>query len=148
MTPKLRMVAGPNGSGKMRRQWLGARESFTFETVMSSSDKVQLFEKAIMAGYRTYLYYVCTESSGISRQRVESRVQQGGHTVPEEKIATRYDRSLKLLPEAINLSSRAYIFDNSGESHRFIAEYEQGVLKNAAADLPGWFVRSVLASQL
>jgi len=34
-------------------------------------------------GYRTYLYYVCTDGARINRVAV--RVKQGGHPVPEEK---------------------------------------------------------------
>jgi predicted ABC-type ATPase len=124
----------------MRLQWVAAGETFTFETVMSSPDKVRLLEAARAKGYRTYLYFVCTDSFVINRERVASRVLKGGHDVPEEKIESRYRRSLKLLPEAIDHSSRAYLFDNSGKTHRLIGEYEAGKLVAVSEELPGWFV--------
>jgi len=38
---------------------------------------------------------------------------QGGHTVPREKIESRYIRSLKLAVDAARLADRAYFVDNS-----------------------------------
>lgn len=40
----------------LRHKLLEQRVSFSFETVMSSPDKVALLEKAQALGYRTYLY--------------------------------------------------------------------------------------------
>jgi predicted ABC-type ATPase len=129
----------------MRRQWLAARESFTFETVMSSADKIELLEEGLTLGFRSYLYYICTDSPTINRERVASRVSQGGHDVPRDKIASRYGRSLSLLPGAIRKSSRAYLFDNSQDRHELIAEFDAGRLVKISQELPGWFVKSVLS---
>ena len=128
----------------LRRKWIAAAESFTFETVMSSDDKVRLLKEAQKLGYRTYIYYVCTDSPLINRKRVEARVKQGGHPVPANKIISRYLRSLALLPQAIQHSDRAYIFDNSGKAHRLIAEYQSGNLIAAARSLPSWFANALL----
>ena len=68
-----------------------------------------------------------------------SRVQDGGHDVPADKIISRYERSLALLPEAVRLSDRAYLFDNSGQAHRLFAEFESGRPVNVDADTPEWF---------
>lgn len=42
----------------IRKKLLEARKSFTFETVMSSHDKIELLKLAKKLGYRNYLYYV------------------------------------------------------------------------------------------
>jgi predicted ABC-type ATPase len=130
----------------MRRQWLAKGESFTFETVMSGPDKVMLLREAAASGYRTYLYYICTDDPIINRNRVASRVQLGGHDVPSDKIESRYRRSLLLLKSAVEQSSRAFLFDNSGESYRLLAEFEAGRLTRAAENLSPWFVRSMLTT--
>ena len=78
-------------------------------------------------------------------ERVALRVSQGGHEVPPEKITSRYDRSLRQLSKAIQLSHRAHLFDNSGKMHRLIAEYEGGKLIQASNDLPGWFGKYAIA---
>lgn len=46
--------------------------------------------------------------------RVKSRVESGGHDVPEEKIITRYDRALKLIKDLIKICDVCHIYDNSG----------------------------------
>jgi len=131
----------------LRHKLLETRLSFTFETVMSSADKVAFLTKAQKAGYRTYLYYVATEDPIINQSRVEARVKQGGHSVPIEKIPPRYHRSLELLPEAIRNSNRAYIFDNSGDQEKdtWLAEITDGkTLELKTEIVPAWFKRAVL----
>jgi predicted ABC-type ATPase len=129
-------------SDYLRRRWLDAGISFTFETVMSSRDKLDLIRDAGKRGYRTYLYYICTNSALINEERVASRVRKGGHDVPKSKILARYDRSLDLLAECIRLTDRAYLFDNSEESHRPVAEFESGRLVTLYSPPPAWFVRA------
>jgi predicted ABC-type ATPase len=69
----------------IRRSLIKERISFTFETVMSSSDKVKLLAEAHASGYRVYVYYVATADPQINIARVAYRVSQGGHSVPPEK---------------------------------------------------------------
>lgn len=99
----------------IRQKLLESRRSFSFETVMSSADKVELLKKARLAGYRIYLYFVATNDPSINVGRVRARVNLGGHDVPQDKIIQRYQRSLDLLLEAISQTSRTYLFDNSKE---------------------------------
>lgn len=77
----------------IRHKLLEQCESFTFETVMSSPDKVQFLRKAKASGYRVYLYYVATEDPEINISRVAYRVKMLGHNVPKVKIIERYYRS-------------------------------------------------------
>lgn len=124
----------------IRHKLLKAGISFTFETVMSSPDKVTFLQKAQALGYRTYLYFVATEDADINVARVQYRVQTGGHPVAEDKIRSRYTRSLALLSEAIAYADRAYIFDNSGHSRVWIAEITGGVEMEAqTSEIPAWF---------
>ena len=108
----------------IRHQLLKAKISFTFETVMSSRDKVEFLKKAQESGYRTYLYFIATKDSIINISRVQNRVKKGGHAVPKEKIVSRYYRSLELLSEAVKYSNRAYIFDNSSQERLWIAQID------------------------
>lgn len=74
----------------IRNKLLEEQLSFTFETVMSSDDKIAFMLKARASGYRTYLYFVATEDPDININRVKNRVAAGGHPVPTEKIVQRY----------------------------------------------------------
>jgi predicted ABC-type ATPase len=130
----------------IRQKLLEKRESFSFETVMSSPDKVALMEKARTLGYRTYLYFIATEDPQINIARVKSRVHLGGHDVPVDKIVSRYARSLDLLLPAIRQSHRAYLFDNSrhGGDHLWVAEITDGSdLETKCSPVPLWFQRAV-----
>ena len=124
----------------IRHKLLAAQVSFTFETVMSSPDKVDFLHKAQQAGYRTYLYFVATEDPEINVARVQYRVETGGHPVAEEKIRSRYVRSLQWLPQAVAYADRAYIFDNSGSERVWIAEVTDGIEVEMKTDeMPAWF---------
>jgi len=133
----------------LRQKLMGQKISFTLETVMSHPGKVELLAQAQAAGYRTYLYFVATDDPAINISRVKSRVKLGGHNVPEDRIETRYHRSLGLLMEAIRHSNRAYIFDNSGDDadkkHAWLAEITDGMkLELKTERIPPWFRRAVL----
>ena len=130
----------------LRRKLLEQRVSFSFETVMSSPDKVELLKQAQVLGYRTYLYYIATEDPAINVARVKARVNLGGHDVPEEKIVSRYVRSLDLLLEAVKHTNRAYLFDNSrqGTEHLWVAEITDARELELKCDpMPLWFQKTV-----
>ena len=74
----------------IRQKLLQKCVSFTFETVMSSKDKISLLKKAQQMGYKTYLYFITTQDPIINISRVKNRVILGGHDVPEHKIVDRY----------------------------------------------------------
>ncbi len=124
----------------LRRTALAKGKSFTFETVMSYEDKIDLLKEAQRQGFRTYLYYVATDDPQINIDRVKLRVNQGGHDVPVQKIIERYHRSLALLPQAIRHSNRAYFFDTSGRESWFFAESNNGNQIDLLGDeMPRWF---------
>lgn len=130
----------------LRQKLLEQRVSFSFETVMSSPDKVALLKQAQALGYRTYLYYIATEDPSINVARVKARVNLGGHDVPEEKIVSRYARSLDLLLEAVMYTNRTYLFDNSryGSDHLWVAEITDACELELKCDpMPLWFQQAV-----
>jgi len=127
-------------AGFIRNKLIEHQKSFSFETVMSFPDKVELLQSAQKKGYRTYLYYVATKDPFINIFRVKYRVKMGGHFVPEDKIIARYQRSLDLLMEAVQFTNRAYIFDNSGLQPIWLAEVTDGRNLEMKTDhMPEWF---------
>ena len=116
---------------------------------MSHPGKVDLLQEAQRAGYRTYLYYIATDDPEINISRVLNRVGLGGHPVPEDKIVSRYHRSLALLMDAIRHTNRPYIFDNSTDNadrkQTWVAEITEGRTLELKTDrIPAWFARAVL----
>lgn len=129
----------------IRQELVEEEQSFSFETVMSSPDKVEFLKQSKYRGYRNYLYFVATENPQINISRVEVRVKAGGHNVPNDKIESRYFRSLDLLLDAIKLTNRAYIFDNSGDKAVLIAEITDGKnIEIKSSRIPLWFRKNVL----
>lgn len=128
----------------LRVRLVNAGMDVSFETVFSHRSKLELMKQAREQGYRVYLYYVCVASPEISKQRVALRASQGGHTVPENKIAERYERSLALLAEAISCSDRAYLFDNTQREAALKLEItmNRDVIPHAAT-LPEWITKSL-----
>jgi predicted ABC-type ATPase len=125
--------------------------SFSLETVMSHRSKVRVLESAQATGYRTYLYFIATESPELNIRRVQSRVLEGGHDVPQEKVVERYRRCLDLLPEAVAYATRAFVFDNSGREPVWLAEYHPDgscTLQTPVEQLPGWFRRCLPGEDL
>jgi len=128
----------------IRRKLLETGTTFTFETVMSSPDKVDFLYAARQRGFRIYLYYIATEDPSINIERVRHRVKMGGHPVPEDKIVSRYHRSLDLLTDAVSYSDRAYIFDNSSDDCIWLAEITNGSQLEFKADhMPQWFKKAL-----
>ena len=123
----------------IRNKSLDGSRTFSFETVMSHPGKLEFMKEAKIKGFKTYLYFVSTESPEINVGRIQTRVAQGGHDVPVDKIKSRYKKSLGLLAEAIKLVDRAFIFDNSGEETLLLAEKDEGELEIFEKSVPRWF---------
>ena len=77
-------------------------------------------QEAVAAGYKVYLYFVSTESPEINKFRVEARKAKKGHDVPEDKIVSRYYRSLDLLFDSCQLAYQVFFFDNSLEGRNSV----------------------------
>ena len=133
----------------IRKKLLEARKSFTFETVMSSYDKVELLKLSKKLGYRNYLYYIATSDPIINISRVKNRVTFKGHNVSEDKIISRYYRSLDYLQDAVKLSDRAYIFDNSSYEKTWICEITDGSAVDMKVDIaPKWVYHYLLDKKM
>lgn len=97
----------------LREAAVEARQSFTFETVLSTDRNIDLLRRAKNAGYFIRCVFVLTVDPQLNVHRVESRVKAGGHGVAVEKILSRYTRSLARIPTLRQLCDRLNIYDNS-----------------------------------
>ena len=130
----------------LRSTLLETEQTFSFETVFSHPGKIDFIKSSNDKGYRTYLYFVSTNSPEINIERVKQRVLEGGHDVPEGKIRDRYKKSLHNLAPAMKIAYRTYIFDNSGRETNYLARVTPGKhLHIEAKQLPIWFEEYVLS---
>lgn len=136
-SPRIGMIV----SDLIREELLKRKISFTMETVFSHTDKVRFMQRAKDAGYKVYLYFISTENPEINIKRVEGRVAAGGHDVDPIKIVERYKRTMNNLLEAVKISYRAFIFDNSGESTIKIAEKDKDGTIYLEESVPEWILK-------
>lgn len=129
----------------LRKLLLKARKRFSFETVFSHESKLDIMREAAKAGYKVYLYFVSTEDPEINIFRVQARKSKGGHDVPEDKIVSRYYRSLDLLYGAAQVAYQAFFYDNSeeGQAPLQVAHFKiingQKKWDAQVVDYPEWF---------
>ena len=98
------------------------------ETVLSTNKYRRLVEQAKIRQFEVRLIYVLLDSPDRNVERVRLRVAKGGHAVDEDKIRTRYDRSLQQLPWFLEHADQAYLFDNSGATPKPIGRKEGSVI--------------------
>lgn len=112
---------------------------------MSHPSKLNELKLAREKGYRVYLYFVCIDDPEINVSRVENRVAKGGHKVDQAKVISRYRSTLENAYAAIQLSNRAYLFDNSN-TMKMIAEVDNKVMTLYVdeEDMPNWFVEYII----
>lgn len=71
------------------------RESFATETTLASRTLASRARRLRAAGYFFHLVYIWSPSPDFSVGRVASRVQRGGHDIPEATIRRRWLAGLK-----------------------------------------------------
>jgi len=123
-----------------REAFLKDGKSFVFETVFSHESKLKEVTKYKEAGFNVVLYHVGLKSADISVDRVQQRVEKGGHNVPEQKIRDRFERNQPLIRQAALLADRAFIYDNSvdGKAIKLGVEFEKGKVVSIGENLQKW----------
>jgi predicted ABC-type ATPase len=92
------------------------RCNFAMETTLGGHTLAALLEKAILAGIEVRVWYVGLESPELHIARVRSRVERGGHDIPEAKIRERYARSIWNLIQLLPKLTEVFVYDNSEEA--------------------------------
>lgn len=127
-----------------RELLLRENSTFSFETVMSHPSKIDFMKRAKDAGFKTYLYFICTRDPEINKERVSNRKQKGGHSVENSKIEKRYYRSLNLLFDAFQIADRVYVLDNSTKKRSVILEKKAKKIEIYEDQIPEWIGQYIL----
>lgn len=75
------------------REAIDRKESIIVESTLSGITLRKHLEKARLNGYEIKIVYIYLESVEISIRRVQLRVEQGGHDVPEDALRRRFPKS-------------------------------------------------------
>lgn len=110
------VFSAANYAKELRENLLKEGSSIIFETVLSSTEKIDFILLAKKRGYFIRIFFVCTDSPTINASRIAQRVIQGGHDVPIPKIISRYSKSIANCAIIASLVDRLYVYDNSREN--------------------------------
>ena len=114
---------------QLRELLLARGADFTFETVLSTDRNLSLLRRAKEAGYEICVVFVLTSDVEINARRVQERAAAGGHDVPEDKIRSRYTKSLRNLSPLVRIAGKTRVLDNSGAEPRLICEVEGNAVR-------------------
>ncbi len=125
---------------EMRLQQLLTGNSFCFETVFSHPSKIDFLARSKALGYQVILVLIHLADSSLNRARVAQRVAEGGHHVPDDKVASRIPRTLANVKKAMPLCDRFYTLDNSSAESPFrpVLTVIRGRITRHERPLPDW----------
>jgi predicted ABC-type ATPase len=135
------IIKAANYCAEWRERCIEEKQSFVFETVMSSEDKIKFITKAKEEGFFVRLFFISTSNPAINASRIASRVMKGGHDVPITKIISRYFKSIRNCKNLSKIVDRLYVYDNSidGEDAKIQFRLSNGRLEKVyVKDIPLW----------
>lgn len=100
---------------------MAAKVPFAMETVFSDErvvdgvrvTKIDLVRDMQAAGYFVLLLFVGLTNADLSVLRVHTRVAQGGHGIPEDRLRLRFPRTQRIIREASEIADATIMADNS-----------------------------------
>jgi predicted ABC-type ATPase len=102
---------------------LANNESFAFETTLATKSYKNKVLEAKQNGYTVTLLFFWLQSIELAKERVKTRVSEGGHNIFSEVIERRYSNGIKNLFDIyLKIVDGAFIFDNSNGRHELFAQ--------------------------
>jgi predicted ABC-type ATPase len=107
-----------------------AQQDFAFETTLSGIAFPSALERWRSAGYVVRIVYLWLASADVAVKRVHARVQQGGHTVPDDVVRRRYERGLANFATRYRVVADQWqLYDNTDALDRRLVAYgERGII--------------------
>ncbi len=102
---------------------LSEKVDFAFETTLSTRSYKNKIIIAKEQGYLVTLLFFWLQSVELAKERVKTRVLEGGHNILPDVIERRYFKGIKNLFDIyLPIVDGALIFDNSQGKHELIAD--------------------------
>lgn len=116
--------------------WLTASietyQTIGVETVLSTAKYRALVDRARERGFEVNLIYVYLDTPELNIERVRTRVEKGGHDVPENRIVSRRLRSFEQFGWFFFEADRADVYNNSGSVPRLVMSKAEGAITSYA----------------
>jgi predicted ABC-type ATPase len=104
------------------------KKDFGFESTLAGLGYLKLLKSLRSTGYRLHLYYLWIPGCELLIPRIRQRVATGGHSVPDQDVRRRYERSLKNFEAYAAVMDKIRIFDSSGMKPVLVYEKNGGAL--------------------
>ena len=114
------------------------KESFAIETNLYDVETYKSFQGLQGLGYNIFIYFLAVDDVSICINRVDLRVQQGGHNVNPDIIRQRYTTGLALLKHYKNFPDVLMLLDNNEGVLNLEAELRKGVIYYQANPCKVW----------
>jgi len=106
--------------------FIDKNQDFAFETTLAAKSHRNIILKAQEKGYKAILLFFYLRTPKLAVKRVEIRVKEGGHNIPETIILRRYESGLHNFFKIYRFLVDEWMFiDNSGEPYEIIGEGSQ-----------------------
>ena len=125
---------------EIRFRLLHEGRNFCFETVFSHPSKIDFVAQAKALGYEIILVFIHLDTVSLNQARVAQRLSEGGHNVPDEKVASRIPRLLQNIKKTLPLCDQVRILNNSRIDSPFqqVAVIRNGQKLQQEIALPNW----------
>ena len=122
--------------------YINKGESFHLETTLPGNVISRQIKKAKQKGFGVDLYFVGVENTETAIERVNKRVEQGGHGIEESVIRKRSEKIWQNLCEILPLCDYAVFYDNS-ERFSQVAIMTKNRFLDCDANPPKWFKKAM-----
>ncbi len=98
-----------------------ARQDFAFESTLSGLSYISRLKRWKAQGYRIEIAFLRLASVELALRRIAMRVKQGGHNVPPDDVARRFERGSRNFEQAYKLLADSWaVYDNSSNNLQLI----------------------------
>lgn len=120
------------------REVIDEGKNFHQETTLPGEAVIRYADLAKSKGYQVVLHYIGVSSLDIAKERVRSRVEEGGHGIDEKIMEKRFADMYNFLFPLIERCDEVYFYDNTIRFTQ-VAVMIDGVLSDVDAGQPDWF---------
>ncbi len=111
--------------------------SFTQETTLSGYKTEATAKQVKELGYRVRLFYVALDTVQESLERIQNRVNRGGHDIPHDDVLRRFSGRWEAVAKVLPYCDEAEFYDN-GNGFVKVAEYRNGEIRTIGSYEPKW----------
>lgn len=135
------IIAGVDGVGKSSLFGILSREvknlGRTFITTLSGHRILNTVKRAMEKDYYIRLYYVGLNTVEESLVRIQNRVKEGGHNIPDADVKRRFNKRFEDLTTILQYCDEATFYDNEN-GFVAVAEYKNGEILQIGNLKPEW----------